>query len=480
MVKKSISKKSVLIYSAITALAVVTRFYSLGEGSILKDEMYTALYFGERVFAPAAGGLYYALVELSTEIFGISRWSLRLPSAILGVISIPVFYYITKRLMNPSAALVGSIFLIFNPWHLHYSQNARFYIGVFLFGLAAYFLFYLAIKRGSYTLLGASIFSNAVAFYFHPTSIFIAASCGLYSIFVVLAAKDGKNSLSKNAAKAYLILSVVACLVISPILYKTISAWIEIHPEILSRSFELSVSNILDNYVFESIRLCYRIFDNVELTVSFASLVGVWFIFKRNFSKGIFFATSIAVPIAILVVLSNLIPPVRPRYVYHIVPVLIASSALLASEWSRSAAYDKLTRVALPAILVVAMIPGFVSHYTVRSSLHVEDALNVIEEEYRSDDMVVVHERDAIYKIRTDHPEWTLEKSWGEDWKQTAKRASKEGRRVWFITNSSCVPGVLDDLESWLIDHASLEWRGDRKGFVHGLTGYEVWVMEGK
>jgi 4-amino-4-deoxy-L-arabinose transferase-like glycosyltransferase len=439
--------------------------------------MFTALYFEER-YTGAIAPLYYALVELSTEVFGVNRWAFRFPAAVLGAVSIPTFYYLVKRVLNPATALIGSVFLVFNPWHLHYSQNARFYSGVLLFGLMAYFLFFYALRRESYWILSASILASAVSFLFHPTAIFLVASCGTYALFVLI--RERWAGRENHVAEVYFGVCLLAGVVLSPFLFGIATDWIAQYSRAVSGGGAQSLTDLVYSSGVELARLSYRVFDYTGLTLIAGAFFGLLLSYRRDSYEGVFLLLSVAVPLLVLATLSQLLPAVRPRYVFYTVPVFVAGAAYLSSEWYNAYRDFPVVSGAVVSVLIVSMLPGFVSHYTAQSSLQVEDAINVVEKRYSDGDLVVAHERDAIYKISADHPDLELEKAWGEDWKKTAQKVSREGNRVWFIMNSSCVPGVLNELESWLIDHASLVWRRHRKGFVHGLTGYEVWVMEAK
>ena len=55
-------------------------------------------------------------------IFGLSTFAIRLPMAILGGISLVVFYYLLKRMTNKKVAIIGLIFLAICPWHIMKSR----------------------------------------------------------------------------------------------------------------------------------------------------------------------------------------------------------------------------------------------------------------------------------------------------------------------------------------------------------------------
>jgi uncharacterized membrane protein len=120
------------------------RFYKLGEWSFWGDE-YFSVGFKEDGFNYSflRRSLAGSLIHLATTTLGTSEWSARLFPALIGTISIPILYFPIKRLFGASVAILASGLLAVSPWHLYWSQNARFYTLLLLFYSLA--LLYLAI-----------------------------------------------------------------------------------------------------------------------------------------------------------------------------------------------------------------------------------------------------------------------------------------------------------------------------------------------
>ena len=78
---------------------------------------------------------------------GVNEWNARLIPALLGVVSLPLLYFPIKKMFNPLVSLVAVLLLAFSPWHLYWSQNARFYVALLLFYTLALFLFYLGLEE---------------------------------------------------------------------------------------------------------------------------------------------------------------------------------------------------------------------------------------------------------------------------------------------------------------------------------------------
>jgi len=70
------------------------------------------------------------LMVPSIAIFGLSEFSVRLPSAIIGTLAIIAIYFLTKELFKNTApttshlALIASLMLAISPWHIQFSRTA--------------------------------------------------------------------------------------------------------------------------------------------------------------------------------------------------------------------------------------------------------------------------------------------------------------------------------------------------------------------
>jgi len=85
--------------------------------------------------------LYHLLLKAWTQIFGISEISLRLPSVLLGALTIYVVYLLGKEIKNQKFAIITSLLLVTSSLHIYYSQEARMYsLNTFLAALSSFFL----------------------------------------------------------------------------------------------------------------------------------------------------------------------------------------------------------------------------------------------------------------------------------------------------------------------------------------------------
>jgi hypothetical protein len=142
----------------ITLLATALRFYKLGTWSFWIDEIYTighaTAHFTtpdlilanippERNWIPVS----VLFTAQALNIWGVSEWSARLAAVLIGIVSIPILYFPIRGIFDNQVALITSLLIAVAPWHIFWSQNARFYTSLLLFYSLACIAFHFGLER---------------------------------------------------------------------------------------------------------------------------------------------------------------------------------------------------------------------------------------------------------------------------------------------------------------------------------------------
>jgi hypothetical protein len=137
-----------LLLASITVLAAVLRIYKLGEWSFWYDEIFT-LRDVSRIFELSATNQQVSrwLIFGAVNFLGTNEFNTRLVPALVGILSVPILYFPTRKLTNIPTALMFGLFLAISPWHLYWSQNARFYTTLLLFYTLGLFLIHFAFEE---------------------------------------------------------------------------------------------------------------------------------------------------------------------------------------------------------------------------------------------------------------------------------------------------------------------------------------------
>ncbi len=138
-------RRRLLAGAAILAAGAVLRLHGLGNESFWNDEGWTwGLIRGTpsellRGLIEHDGHppLYFLLLQGWSKISGVSEAALRLPSALAGILSLPLMYLLGRRLAGETAGILSMLLLALNPMHVAFSREARSYALLFLLCLVS-------------------------------------------------------------------------------------------------------------------------------------------------------------------------------------------------------------------------------------------------------------------------------------------------------------------------------------------------------
>jgi len=104
-------------------------------------------------------GLYFYLVLPFVKIFGLSELAVRLPSVILGTITVILLYLLILELFkSKNFALIGSFLLAISPWHLHFSRGGWESNAAVFFLVLGVYLFFISLKKPKFYIFCALSF----------------------------------------------------------------------------------------------------------------------------------------------------------------------------------------------------------------------------------------------------------------------------------------------------------------------------------
>jgi len=136
------------LVAAITVLAFFLRLFRL-DSELWIDEITTIFFYSPMPtlhvltgFASANNHLLNTLLmKLAIAFFGEQEWAVRLPAAIFGAATIPVFYWVSRLIVAQRSSLFAALLLAVSYHHIFYSQNSRGYTMQMFFTLLASGLF---------------------------------------------------------------------------------------------------------------------------------------------------------------------------------------------------------------------------------------------------------------------------------------------------------------------------------------------------
>ncbi len=134
------------LLAAITVVGFVARYYHLGYYSLWLDEIGQVVVSGfslSQLLAAVGGHLSPPLDYLLLKIFmvfGSSDTIVRLPACLYGTASIPLIFYLGRKVVGESPAIIAAVMLALSPMAIAFSQEARMYSLFLMIALLSYII----------------------------------------------------------------------------------------------------------------------------------------------------------------------------------------------------------------------------------------------------------------------------------------------------------------------------------------------------
>ena len=146
---KKLFRKSSIPFLILIITAFALRVYKISQNDLWYDEVMSLLIAKKAPFIWNPP-LYYILLKLLFpffKIFGISEFSLRLPSAIFSTLALIPLYILAKEMFNKKTALMAAALMALSPFHIWYAQEGRTYALTLLLSLLSSLFFYYYIAK---------------------------------------------------------------------------------------------------------------------------------------------------------------------------------------------------------------------------------------------------------------------------------------------------------------------------------------------
>ena len=202
-----------LILGILIALAFAARTYQLEAQSLWWDETLSfhravrdipyilsgRITLFDRITTDQHPPLYFLILHFALSVLGSSEFALRLPSAILSVLTVPLSYVLGRRLVSEPVGLVTAFIAAVSPYYLYYGQEARPYELVVVLGTASGYFLARSLKTGDRRFLFFYLLTALALFFTQYLTIFLLVSEAVYVGIDSLARRRVKKLLAMGA-----------------------------------------------------------------------------------------------------------------------------------------------------------------------------------------------------------------------------------------------------------------------------------------
>ena len=208
-----------LIIAILLILAILSRFYNLGERDMSHDEVNHVvpsyeLYQGQGyVHNPVTHGpLQFHLIAATYFLFGDSDYASRVPSALFSVATIAFILLAFKRYLGRTGALLAGLFYLISPMMLFYGRYTRDEAFLGLFGVIIFFIVFYYLEKGKSSSLLVLATMLSLQFCAEETAFIYTAILLLFLGVIFLrdvSQKPWKNKLNKDLFSFSIIIALL-------------------------------------------------------------------------------------------------------------------------------------------------------------------------------------------------------------------------------------------------------------------------------
>jgi mannosyltransferase len=434
----------------ITLLAAALRFYKLGEWSLWIDEIFTINHAMSHFSTPAllfdnlppARNWIPVSVIITAQILkgqGINPFDARLVAAIIGVATLPVLYFLVRKLFDTKVALIAVLLLAFSTWHIEWSQNARFYTSLLLFYTLALFFYYYGIEQDRPLYLMVFLVLTYLAASERFVAVFIIPVVLVYLILIkILSFEKPQGFRTRN-----ILITLVP--ILGGILIEIISYSIDGTFRVLGGFDWFTVYQIDD-----PLKLLIFISYDIGLPIiCFAFVTGIYLVTQKS-RIGLLLLVSAVVPVLLLMALNPFLFTLS-RYVFITLSSWIILAAIGIREvFSSTRNYGRILAVGVLLLFVVDAAGSNLLYYRVNNGnrLDWKKAFSYVQEREEAGDEVV-----------TWWPQWE-----GFYWDKrivlweelTPEYVESSDKRYWFILDNETLWGN-PEMKVWMERNAELK-----------------------
>jgi 4-amino-4-deoxy-L-arabinose transferase-like glycosyltransferase len=353
-----------LLLAALIILAAALRFWRLGDWSFDSDEVWMLRDSLHPSITNPRPLLYFLNYYLVRPFVPLDELGLRLLPAIFGVLAIPVFYFVARRLVGAGAALWGAVLLATSPLLVYYSQFGRYWSLVFLLSAVYPYAIYLGVHQRNPRLLALGFVTAVMAVLAHPSSALPAVGLVVWLLGSYVKREQMARRWRDRRVRWAAVLALLVAGAATLRLITLLQNWISAHDRkpgdtnfLLHASSEPGVKQLAFLIGFA---------ESLTLPLVLAGILGIYLLWhSRERSLAALMTLMFILPLVVLEVLSFR-TPVSTFYWLPTVPILFIGAGVFLD---RLAGVDLglrprwLVSAVVMAMIIAAGAPTLISQY---------------------------------------------------------------------------------------------------------------------
>ena len=300
---------------AIILLATALRFFQLDKWSFWIEEHHTLRLLGRFDsiidIVSSIRPFFFLLAKPVVDLLGVGEWSLRYIPVVIGLISIPVLYWMGKRLFDHPTGFTAALLLAILPWHIYWSQNARFYSLLLLLFSVASFYFWQGLEKDRLIDVLISFVFFILAVVTHTISVLMLVNFVVYFILLKVLPIERPPGLHWRNLLPFLLLPIVGYIFYEGLLF--VLGQRSVFNEIYTQFFNQSTASFIGDrspYFFLA-----SFISSLGTPLALLAVVGSSFLLLKRSRKGLFLSLCAYGPVLSMMFLT-LVASTANRYAF--------------------------------------------------------------------------------------------------------------------------------------------------------------------
>lgn len=350
-----------VLVAALTVLALALRFWRLGNWSLDSDEVFMLRDSLSPSLSNPRPLLYFLNHYLVSPLVPLDEFGLRLLPAIFGVLAIPVFYLVARRLVGTRAALFGAFLLTVNPLHVYYSQFARYWSLVFLLCAVYPYALYIGLRERNRRALALGLLTGVLASLAHPSSVILVGGLAVWIVATYLTRDQLAQLWGQRSVRWGTLVAVILAGAIAVRFVPMLNGWLYHRT-----SGNVFLFHLPNGRGMKEISYLLSFAESTTVPLVLTAIAGIYLLWQtRDRSLAILLVSLFTFQLVFLT-LVRLRAPISTFYLVPSLPVLFIGAGvfldrLAGMEWRLRPSW--LFSATVVTIMVAAGAPTLVSQY---------------------------------------------------------------------------------------------------------------------
>jgi hypothetical protein len=358
------NRATVPVLIILTALAAVLRFWRLGDWGFDSDEVFMLRDSLDPHFTNPRPLLYFLNYYVVRPFMPLDEFGLRLLPAAFGVLAIPVFYLVCRRLLNSRAAFYGTLLIVFSPLLVYYSQFGRYWSLVFLLSSVYPYAIYLGLRESNRRFLVLGLVTGVLAVLAHPASVLLMGGLGLWIVGTYVKREQISRLWQQPGFRWGVLLTLGLAVLVVTRFIPMLQNWVSGHET--KPGDTAFLLHIPGQPGVKQVGYIFGFVESLTLPLVLAGILGLYLLWQgQNRSLARLLTWMLFIPPAFILLLS-LRTPVSTFYWLPTVPILFMGAGAFLDRLA-GLQWELRPRWLLPATLVLSIIaagaPTLVSQY---------------------------------------------------------------------------------------------------------------------